>query len=259
MDYKNLIVEKSDKICKISFNRPKALNALNTEVLEELDKLLDEIEKDDETFVVVFTGEGKAFVAGADIGEMKDKNLIEGKKFAQLGHKVFRKIELLEKPVIAAVNGYALGGGCELAMSCDIRIAGEKAKFGQPEVGLGITPGFGGTQRLSRLVGSAKAKELIFTADTISAQEAEKIGLVNKVVSQEELINETMNMANKITSKGQVAVRFSKNAINRGIETDIDTALDIEINLFGMCFATEDQKEGMKAFTEKRKAEFKNK
>jgi enoyl-CoA hydratase len=259
MDYKNLIVEKSDKICKISFNRPKALNALNTEVLEELDKLLDEIEKDDETFVVVFTGEGKAFVAGADIGEMKDKNLIEGKKFAQLGHKVFRKIELLEKPVIAAVNGYALGGGCELAMSCDIRIAGEKAKFGQPEVGLGITPGFGGTQRLSRLVGSAKAKELIFTADTISAQEAEKIGLVNKVVPQEELIIETMNMANKITSKGQVAVRFSKNAINRGIETDIDTALDIEINLFGMCFATEDQKEGMKAFTEKRKAEFKNK
>jgi len=259
MDYKNLIVEKSDKICKISFNRPKALNALNTEVLEELDKLLDEIEKDDQIFVVVFTGEGKAFVAGADIGEMKDKNLIEGKKFAQLGHKVFRKIELLEKPVIAAVNGYALGGGCELAMSCDIRIAGEKAKFGQPEVGLGITPGFGGTQRLSRLVGSAKAKELIFTADTISAQEAEKIGLVNKVVSQEELINETMNMANKITTKGQVAVRFSKNAINRGIETDIDTALDIEINLFGMCFATEDQKEGMKAFTEKRKAEFKNK
>ncbi|HCX03738.1 MAG TPA: crotonase [Clostridiales bacterium] len=259
MDYKNLIVEKSDKICKISFNRPKALNALNTEVLEELDKLLDEIEKDDETFVVVFTGEGKAFVAGADIGEMKDKNLIEGKKFAQLGHKVFRKIELLEKPVIAAVNGYALGGGCELAMSCDIRIAGEKAKFGQPEVGLGITPGFGGTQRLSRLVGSAKAKELIFTADTISAQEAEKIGLVNKVVSQEELIRETMNMANKIATKGQVAVRFSKNAINRGIETDIDTALDIEINLFGMCFATEDQKEGMKAFTEKRKAEFKNK
>jgi len=259
MDYKNLIVEKSDKICKISFNRPKALNALNTEVMEELDKLLDEIEKDDQIFVVVFTGEGKAFVAGADIGEMKDKNLIEGKKFAQLGHKVFRKIELLEKPVIAAVNGYALGGGCELAMSCDIRIAGEKAKFGQPEVGLGITPGFGGTQRLSRLVGSAKAKELIFTADTISAQEAEKIGLVNKVVSQEELINETMNMANKITTKGQVAVRFSKNAINRGIETDIDTALDIEINLFGMCFATEDQKEGMKAFTEKRKAEFKNK
>jgi enoyl-CoA hydratase len=259
MDYKNLIVEKSDKICKISFNRPKALNALNTEVLEELDKLLDEIEKDDQIFVVVFTGEGKAFVAGADIGEMKDKNLIEGKKFAQLGHKVFRKIELLEKPVIAAVNGYAFGGGCELAMSCDIRIAGEKAKFGQPEVGLGITPGFGGTQRLSRLVGSAKAKELIFTADTISAQEAEKIGLVNKVVSQEELIRETMNMANKIATKGQVAVRFSKNAINRGIETDIDTALDIEINLFGMCFATEDQKEGMKAFTEKRKAEFKNK
>lgn len=259
MDYKNLIVEKSDKICKISFNRPKALNALNTEVLEELDKLLDEIEKDDQIFIVIFTGEGKAFVAGADIGEMKDKNLIEGKKFAQLGHEVFRKIELLEKPVIAAVNGYALGGGCELAMSCDIRIAGEKAKFGQPEVGLGITPGFGGTQRLSRLVGPAKAKELIFTADTISAQEAEKIGLVNKVVPQEELISETMNMANKIATKGQIAVRFSKNAINRGIETDIDTALDIEINLFGMCFATADQKEGMEAFTEKRKAEFKNK
>src|SRR6056297_1191026 len=258
MDYKDIIVEKSDKICKVNFNRPKALNALNTEVLEELDKVLDEIEKDDEIFVLIFTGEGKAFIAGADIGEMKNKDLIEGKKFAQLGHKVFRKIELLEKPVIAAVNGYALGGGCELAMSCDIRIAGEKAKFGQPEVGLGITPGFGGTQRLSRLVGPAKAKEIIFTTDIIDSKEAEKIGLVNKIVPQEDLINQAEEMAAKIAKQGQIAVRYSKNAINRGIETDIETGMDIERNLFSLCFTTEDQKEGMKAFTEKREAEFKN-
>lgn len=209
--------------------------------------------------MLIITGEGKAFVAGADIREMQDKNLSESKKFAELGHEVFRKIELLEKPVIAAVNGYALGGGCELAMSCDIRIAGEKAKFGQPEVGLGITPGFGGTQRLARLVGTAKAKEIIFTTNMINSEEAEKIGLVNKVVPQDELMSETEEMAKKIAAQGQIAVRYSKNAINRGIETDIETGMDIERNLFSLCFTTEDQKEGMKAFTEKRKAEYKNK
>lgn len=259
MEFKNLLLKKEGNVCVLSINRPNALNALNTETLQELNAAIELIENDKDVYVLVITGEGKAFVAGADILEMKDKNAEEARTFAKLGLETFRKIELLEKPVIAAVNGFALGGGCELSMSCDIRIAGEKAKFGQPEVGLGITPGFAGTQRLARLVGSAKAKELIFTADMINATEAEKIGLVNKVVPQEELMNEAMNLANKIASKGQIAVKYSKVAINRGIETDIETGMAIEKDLFGLCFATEDQKEGMTAFVEKRAAKFKNK
>jgi len=259
MEFKSLILKKENKVCVLSINRPNALNALNTETLQELNAAIDLIERDEEVYVVLITGEGKAFVAGADILEMKEKNAEESRKFAKLGLETFRKIELLEKPVIAAVNGFALGGGCELAMSCDIRIAGEKAKFGQPEVGLGITPGFAGTQRLPRLVGPAKAKELIFTADMINAVEAEKIGLVNKVVPQEELMSEAMKLASKIASKGQIAVKYAKSAINRGIETDIETGMEIERDLFGLCFATEDQKEGMTAFIQKRAAEFKNK
>lgn len=195
-------------------------------------------------------------MAGADIWEMKNKTPEEAIRFAELGINVFRKIELMKKPVIAAVNGFALGGGCELAMSCDIRIASQKAKFGQPEVGLGIIPGFAGTQRLSRLVGIPKAKELIFTADLIGATEAEKLGLVNKVVPHEDLIEEAINLANKIVSNSQTAVRYAKETINRGIETDIETGMIIEKNLFGLCFATKDQKEGMTAFLEKRKANF---
>ncbi len=257
MNFSNLLLKKEGNICLLSINRPNALNALTTEVLKELKAAIEIVENDQDIFVLVITGEGKAFVAGADIVEMKDKNAEEARTFAKLGIEVFRKLELMEKPVIAAVNGFALGGGCELAMSCDIRIAGEKAKFGQPEVGLGITPGFAGTQRLSRLVGIAKAKELIFTADIINAQEAEKIGLVNKVVPQEELLDIAMEMAKKIASKGQIAVRYSKAAINRGIETDIETGMAIERDLFGLCFATEDQKEGMNAFVEKRNPEFK--
>lgn len=259
MAFENLLLKKEGNVAILSINRPKALNALNTSVLEELNQAINTIEKDEEIYVVVITGEGKAFVAGADITEMKDKTPEEAREFANLGLEVFRKIELMEKPVIAAVNGFALGGGCELAMSCDIRVAGEKAKFGQPEVGLGITPGFAGTQRLARLVGAAKAKELIFTGDMISAAEAEKIGLVNKVVSQEELMEKAMDLANKIASKGQLAVRYSKKAINRGIETDIETGMALERELFALCFATEDQKEGMTAFVEKRKPNFKNK
>ncbi|WP_432662487.1 short-chain-enoyl-CoA hydratase [Wukongibacter baidiensis] len=259
MDFKNLLFRQEGNIGILSFNRPKALNALDTSVLQELDLAINEIEKNDDIYVLIITGEGKAFVAGADISEMKDKTAAEGRLFGDLGSKVFRKIELMEKPVIAAVNGFALGGGCELAMSCDIRIAGEKAKFGQPEVGLGITPGFAGTQRLPRLVGAAKAKELIFTGNMIKAAEAEKIGLVNSVVPQEELMGEALKMANKIASNGQIAVRYSKAAINRGINCDMDTANEIEKDLFGLCFATEDQKEGMSAFVEKRKPEFKNK
>lgn len=252
----NVCVEKQNNIAILKFNRPEVLNALNSEVLVELDEKLEIIKNDKEIYVIIITGSGKAFVAGADISEMRDKTPDEARQFADLGIKVFRKIELMEKPVIAAVNGFALGGGCELAMSCDIRIASEKAKFGQPEVGLGITPGFAGTQRLSRLVGIAKAKELIFTADLIKSEEAEKIGLVNKVVKHEDLMSEAISMANKIISNAQLAVRYAKTSINRGNETDIETGMEVEKQLFALCFATEDQKEGMTAFLEKRKANF---
>lgn len=257
MKFENLLFEKKGNIGIISINRPKALNALNTAVLEDLDKAIDKIMEDDSIYIVILTGEGRAFVAGADIGEMKDMDIHEARKFAERGTKVFRKIEIMEKPVIAAVNGFALGGGCELAMACDIRIASEKAKFGQPEVGLGITPGFAGTQRLSRIVGIGKAKELIYTTDMIDGEEAYRIGLANKVVSPDKLMEEALDMAEKIASKGQLAVRFAKTAINRGIETDIETGTSIENNLFGLCFATEDQKEGMKAFLEKREPNYK--
>ncbi|KGG80734.1 crotonase [Caloranaerobacter azorensis H53214] len=258
MGYENLLLKKEGNICILTINRPKALNALNSKVLEELSDAVDQIENDKDIHVVIITGEGKAFVAGADILEMKDMTSETARKFAKQGLEVFRKIELMEKVVIAAVNGFALGGGCELAMCCDIRIASEKAKFGQPEVGLGITPGFAGTQRLSRLVGIAKAKELIFTGDMIDANEAERIGLVNKVVKADELMNTAIELAKKIASKGQIAVKYSKIAINRGFETDIETGMEIERNLFSLCFATYDQKEGMTAFIEKRKPEFKN-
>lgn len=258
MGYENLLLKKEGNICILTINRPKALNALNSKVLEELNAAVEQIEKDKDIYVVIITGEGKAFVAGADILEMKDMTPEAAREFANKGLQIFRKIELMEKVVIAAVNGFALGGGCELAMCCDIRIASDKAKFGQPEVGLGITPGFAGTQRLSRLVGIAKAKELIFTGDMIDANEAEKIGLVNKVVKHDELMDVAIQMANKIASKGQIAVRYSKIAINRGFETDIETGMEIERNLFSLCFATDDQKEGMTAFIEKRKPEFKN-
>lgn len=257
MEYQKLIIEKQERICIVRINNPEALNALNTKILVELSQAFDEIAVDAQTDVVILTGEGRAFVAGADIAEMSVLKADEGKRFGRLGADVFRKIELLDKPVIAAVNGYALGGGCELAMACDIRIASVKAKFGQPEVGLGITPGFSGTQRLPRLVGLGKAKELIYTAAVIHAEEACRTGLVNKVVEPEELMNECLAMASAIASKAQMAVRYAKEAINRGIETDIETGIDIETGLFGLCFATADQKEGMEAFLWKRKPEFK--
>jgi enoyl-CoA hydratase len=258
MDYSNLSLKKNGNVAILAINRPNALNALNTELLLELDAALDSLREDSEVFVIIVTGEGKAFVAGADISEMKDKTPEEARAFGMLGSKVFRKIELLEKPVIAAVNGYALGGGCELALSCDIILAGEKAKFGQPEVGLGIIPGFAGTQRLPRIVGIKKAKELIFTSGMIGAEEAEKIGLTNRIVPQDELMDTALEMAKNIASKGQIAVRYAKAAINRGIETDMDTGNAIETDLFALCFANDDQEEGMTAFLEKRKAEFKN-
>ncbi|MGO1477897.1 short-chain-enoyl-CoA hydratase [Senegalia sp. (in: firmicutes)] len=259
MDFNNLILEKKESIAIIKINRPKALNALNTETLIEIDKAIEDLKNDNDVNVIILSGEGKSFVAGADIVEMKEKTAAKAREFGNLGAKVFRKIELIEKPVIAAVNGFALGGGCELAMACDIRIGSEKAKFGQPEVGLGITPGFSGTQRLSRIVGAAKAKEMIFTGNMIDAKEAEKIGLVNILVSKEDLMDEAMKMAEKIASNATIAVKYSKTAINRGIETDIETGIEIEKDLFAICFSTEDQKEGMGAFIEKRKPNFKNK
>lgn len=257
MNFKNLLLRKEGNVGILSINRPDALNALNSEVLDELDGAINLVASDNEIYVLIITGEGRAFVAGADISEMKNLNPMEARAFADKGLKVFRKIELMEKPVIAAVNGFALGGGCELSMCCDIRIASEKAKFGQPEVGLGIIPGFAGTQRLSRLVGGSKAKELIFTCDIIDGKEAFSIGLVNKVVAPEELMDEALKMANKIGSKGQIAVRYAKTAINTGLESNIETGMIVEKDLFGLCFASEDQKEGMKAFLEKAAPNFK--
>lgn len=257
LEFKNILFSKEGSIAYITMNREESLNALNLETIEELDKALDIIQEDDDVYLFILTGRGRAFVAGADILEMKELNSEGARKFAEIGQRVFRKIELMEKPSIAAVNGFALGGGCELSMACDIRIASNKAKFGQPETGLGVTPGFSGTNRLSRLVGLAKAKELIFTCDIISAEEAFRIGLVNMVVDSEELMDRANEMAAKIISKGQLAIRYSKTAINRSYETDIETGNLIEKDLFGLCFATEDQKEGMRAFVEKRKPDFK--
>ena len=259
MEFENLLFKKEGNIGILSINNPKTLNALNYDTLKEIDLAINLVENDEEIYVLIISGEGKAFVAGADIGEMKDFNSIEGRNFGKFGSEVFRKIELMEKPVIGAINGFALGGGCELAMACDIRIAGERAKFGQPEVTLGITPGFGGTQRLARLVGIAKAKELIYTGDIINAEEALQIGLVNKVCSGEDLMDEALEMANKIAAASQVAVRYSKTAINASSDTNIDTGLAFEKDVFGLCFGAEDQKEGMEAFLDKRKANFKNK
>lgn len=260
MELKNVLLEKNNHIATVTINRPKALNALNSETLRDLNEVLENLENDSDVYVVILTGAGgKSFVAGADITEMKDLNTIEGREFSQLGNKVFRRLENLEKPVIAAILGFALGGGCELALSCDIRIASEKAKFAQPEVGLGITPGFGGTQRLARLVGTGIAKEMIYTARIVKADEALRIGLVNKVVEVDKLMEEAMNMASLIASQAPIAVKLSKAAINRGIQCDIDTAVMYEAEAFGACFSTLDQKEGMIAFVEKRDKSFQNK
>lgn len=258
MEFKNISFEREDRIALIKINRPKALNALNSETLKELDNILDTIAQDDNIYAIIITGEGKAFVAGADISEMHQLSAQQGKDFGRLGNKVFRKLEKLHKPVIAAVNGFALGGGCELSMACDIRIASSKAKFAQPEAGLGITPGFGGTQRLARIVGEGIAKELIYTCKRINAEEAYRIGLVNKVVEPEVLLDEARAMAKVIAENAPIAVSQCKEAITVGAQMDLDSALEFESESFGMCFATEDQKEGMAAFLEKRDKVFKN-
>ena len=257
MSFNNLLIEITDGTAIVTINRPSALNALTVEVLEELGAAFAELTQDVSVACVILTGSGaKAFVAGADIAAMQSLDAVSAGSFARLGHDVFNVIENFPKPVIAAVNGFALGGGCELAMACDIRIAAENARFGQPEVNLGVIPGFGGTLRLARLVGKGRAKELIFTGDMINAQEAYRIGLANKVVAAEELLATARDMATKIASKAPVAVRFAKEAIDNGLEMDLDRAGRFESNLFGICFATADQKEGMQAFLDKRPAKF---
>ena len=233
-------------------NRPEALNALNEQVLRDLNAALDAVEANDEVLVVILTGAGRSFVAGADIGQMKDLTPVQAKKFGSYGNQVFLKLENFPKPVIAAVNGFALGGGCELSMACDIRLASEKARFGQPEVGLGITPGFGGTQRLPRIVGVSKAMELILTAKTIKADEAKAIGLVSEVYPAEELMDKAMELANAICANAQIAVCESKRCIRMGMQTDIHTGSAFEAEAFGVTCGTEDKNEGMGAFLEKR-------
>lgn len=243
----------------VTINRPKALNALNSKVLEEIDEVFSNVNLE-ETRALILTGAGeKSFVAGADIGEMSTLTKEQGEAFGKKGNDVFRKIETFPIPVIAAVNGFALGGGCEISMSCDIRICSENAVFGQPEVGLGITPGFGGTQRLARIVGVGKAKEMIYAATNIKADEAYRIGLVNAVYPQTELMEMAKKLANKISKNAPIAVRACKKAINEGLDVDMDKAIAIEEKAFGSCFESEDQREGMNAFLEKRKVEgFKN-
>ncbi|MDD7433837.1 MAG: enoyl-CoA hydratase-related protein [Peptoniphilaceae bacterium] len=246
--------QSENHIATITIDRPKALNALNTQVLSELEQVVDAIDVQD-VYVAIITGAGeKSFVAGADIAQMSGLNEEEGRDFGEGGNRVFRKIETHPIPFIAAINGFALGGGNELAMSCDIRYASENAVFGQPEVGLGITPGFGGTQRLARVIGSTSAaKEILYSAKNIKAEEALRLGLVSKVVPQEQLMEEVYKLASRIASNAPIAVRNTKKAVNDGLEKDMDEAIVIEAKLFGACFATEDQKEGMNAFLEKRK------
>ena len=258
--YQTLRYEKQENIGILTINRPEALNALNSTVITELEQVVAALESDRDVRCLILTGEGRSFMAGADIGEQLPLDVAGGRKWGQRGSALMRRIEKLEFPTIAAVNGFALGGGCELALSCDIILASEKAKFGQPEVGLGITPGFSGTQRLPRRVGIAKAKELIFSGKVIGAAEAEKIGLVNAVYAPEELIPGAIAMAKSFTANAPIAVKYSKACIDRGMQMDIDDGIALENELFAMCFATADQKEGMSAFVEKRKEKhFQNK
>lgn len=257
--YNTIKYEVKEGIAYVTVNRPKAMNALNEEVLGELYAAFSEFQKDEAAKAAIVTGEGKAFVAGADIAQMSKLTPVEGRKMMLDGHAVMNLIEAIEKPIIAAVNGFALGGGCELSMACDIRFASEKAKFGQPEVGLGLIPGFGGTQRLSRLVGKGMAKYLIMTAEIIDAQEAMRIGLVEKVVPADKLMDEAEKTARVIMSKAPLAVGSAKKAINTGFDLDMAAASILEIEAFTGPFSSEDKKEGTTAFLEKRKAEFKNK
>ena len=256
MEYNFLKIEQQEAVTVLKISAPKSLNALNSTILRELDDFVDNL--DSTTRVLIITGDGeKSFVAGADISEMAHLNEEQGREFGRMGAQVFRKIELLPIPVIAVVNGFALGGGCELAMACDIRIASNKAKFGQPEVGLGIIPGFSGTYRLPKLIGQGYAKEMIYTGKAIRADEALRIGLVNAVYEPEELMERAMEMAQRILANAPLAISLAKQSINEGYDLDADAAIALENDLFGQCFSTADQKEGMDAFLNKRKPVFK--
>ncbi len=257
MDYENLLVSVSDRIATITINRPKSLNALNPSTIRELSAALEEIAGREDVGVVLLTGAGeKAFVAGADISEMRHFTAVQALEFSLFGQGVLERIERLPQPVIGVINGFALGGGCELAMACDLLIAADTAKFGQPEVNLGIIPGYGGTQRLPRLVGRNLAKEMVLTGEMISAQRAYEIGLVNRVVPQADLMNAAREVGAKILSKGPIAVRTAKMAMNRGLDLDLSNACALEANAFAVGFSTADRVEGMAAFLEKRKAVF---
>lgn len=256
MEGKLLKWKLEDGIGLLTINSPDTLNSLNTQVLKELEAWLEKVDPS-ELKVLIISGEGKAFVAGADIGEMANLSEEEALAFGKLGSRIFRGIEKLPLPVIAAINGFALGGGCELALACDIRLASTRAKLGQPEVGLGITPGFSGTVRLPRLIGPGRAKELIYTGRIIGAQEALDMGLVNQLVEPEELIDRAYELAGEIRKNSANAVALSKEAIDRGLDMDIDSAIELENQLFSQCFSHEDQKEGMEAFLKRRKANFK--
>jgi enoyl-CoA hydratase len=258
MAYENIIYQTDDNIATITFNRPKALNALNAALIEEFSQALDEISADENIGVLVLTGAGdKSFVAGADINELATFTPLTAKNFARHGHNVIAKLQELPIVVIAAVNGFALGGGTEIAIASDFIYASENAKFGQPEINLGVIPGFGGTQRLPRLIGMNMAKEIVFTGKMISALEAEKIGLVNKVIPHDQLMEEVITTAKEIASKGKTSLRAAKQAINHGMNTDLATGIHIEIDGFSMCYGSSDAKEGTSAFLEKRKAKFK--
>ncbi|MGE5796859.1 MAG: enoyl-CoA hydratase/isomerase family protein [Ignavibacteria bacterium] len=260
MNYKNFLIELKDAVAVVSINRPEKLNALNSETIEELKNIFLEIDKNEMIKAVILTGTGeKAFAAGADIQELSRLNILKGKIFSEKGQEVFNLIENFSKPVIAAVNGYALGGGCELALACHFRIASENAKFGQPELNLGIIPGFGGTQRLTRLINSGRAMEYILTGDSIDAAEAFRVGLVNKVCKQNELLAKAIETAAKIASMPANAVRLAVKAINAADEMPANTAMQFETSLFAMSCGTEDFKEGTAAFLEKRKPSFKDK
>ena len=257
MAYENIIYQVEEGIATITFNRPKALNALNAALLAELSDALDQVAADEDIRVLVLTGAGdKAFVAGADISELATFNSLGAKHFVQKGQEAINKLQDLPIVVIAAVNGFALGGGTEIAIACDFIYASENAKFGQPEINLGLIPGFGGTQRLPRLIGTNMAKELIYTGKMISAAEGSQMGLVNKVVAPESLMDEVMNVAKTIAGKGKVSLRAAKQAVNNGMNADLCTGLSIEIDAFALSFTSSDAKEGTTAFLEKRKAEF---
>lgn len=260
MSYNNILFDTVQPgILLLTINRPKSLNALNSQTLEEIDSIISHIRDHPEARILMLTGSGdKSFAAGADIVEMQNFSAVEAQELSRKGMVLFRALEKLPIPVIAVVNGYCLGGGCELAMSCDWILASENAMFGQPEVNLGVTPGFGGSQRLSRLVGRAMALELLITGRMVKASEAQAIGLVNHVYPAESLMEEAMEMARAIAAKGPIGVRLVKEAVQRGQDLDLSNACVLERQMFGMCFSTEDQKEGMTAFLSKRKAKYKN-